>query len=105
MTACLPECFLLVQPANEAYRGGHAFGLPVGALNAPEDLFEDEHLQARGFFVEVEHEGAGAVLYPGASYRISAFGEVPRTRAPNLGEHNALLLASVGEEAPVEAAE
>ena len=63
--------------------------LPIGILNAPEDLFADEHLNARGFFVDVAHEGIGTVKYPGASYRFSSMGEVARTRAPRLGEHTA----------------
>ena len=82
------ECFFLVQSSDEAYKDGQAAGLPIGVLNAPEDLFHDEHLQARGFFVDVEHEGLGAFAYPGSIYRFSSFGEVPRTRAPKLGEHN-----------------
>jgi crotonobetainyl-CoA:carnitine CoA-transferase CaiB-like acyl-CoA transferase len=83
----LVECFFLVHEADQMYKEGQAAGLPIGVLNAPEDLFADEHLKARGFFVPVEHEGLGPVLFPGPSYRFSAFGEVPRTRAPKLGEH------------------
>lgn len=83
----LVECFFLIQDSREAYHEGQAAGLPVGVLNAPEDLFEDEHLKARGFFVEVEHEGVGPVTYPGPIYRFSSYGEVPRTAAPRLGEH------------------
>ena len=88
----LIECFFLVQDSHEAYLEGQAAGLPVGVLNAPEDLFEDEHLKARGFFVEVEHEGVGKVAYPGPIYRFSAFEEAPRTAAPRLGQHTAAVL-------------
>jgi crotonobetainyl-CoA:carnitine CoA-transferase CaiB-like acyl-CoA transferase len=90
------ERFFASLPAERAYHDGQAAGLPVGVLNAPEDLFEDAHLQARGFFVEVEHEGLGPVAYPGSIYRFSSFGEVPRTRAPKLGEHNDTVLADPG---------
>jgi crotonobetainyl-CoA:carnitine CoA-transferase CaiB-like acyl-CoA transferase len=83
------ECFVLVHEAEQMYREGQAVGLPIGILNAPEDLFADEHLNARGFFVDVAHEGIGTVKYPGASYRFSSMGEVARTRAPRLGEHTA----------------
>ena len=83
------ECFFLVHEAEQMYREGQAVGLPIGILNAPEDLFADEHLNARGFFVDVAHEGVGTVKYPGASYRFSSMGEVARTRAPKLGEHTA----------------
>jgi crotonobetainyl-CoA:carnitine CoA-transferase CaiB-like acyl-CoA transferase len=89
----LVECFFLVQDSHEAYHDGQAAGLPIGVLNAPEDLFDDEHLKAREFFVEVEHEGLGKVVYPGPIYRFSSFGEAPRTAAPRLGEHTAEVLA------------
>jgi crotonobetainyl-CoA:carnitine CoA-transferase CaiB-like acyl-CoA transferase len=88
----LVECFFLIQDSHEAYHEGQAAGLPIGVLNAPEDLFEDEHLQARGFFADVEHEGVGAVAYPGPIYRFSSFSEVDRTAAPKLGEHTADIL-------------
>jgi crotonobetainyl-CoA:carnitine CoA-transferase CaiB-like acyl-CoA transferase len=87
------ECFFLVHEAQQMYREGQAAGLPIGILNAPEDLFADEHLRARNFFVDVEEQGGRRVAYPGASYRFSSFGEVPRTRAPQLGEHTEQALA------------
>jgi len=93
----LVECFFLVQDSHEAYRDGQAAGLPIGVLNAPEDLFDDEHLKAREFFVEVDHEGVGPVTYPGAIYRFSSFGEAVRTAAPNLGEHTAEVLGAGGQ--------
>lgn len=91
----LVECFFLVQPAEEAYREGQARGLPIGVLNAPEDVLQDEHMRARGFFVEVDHGEFGVAEYPGAPYRFSSFGEVPRTRAPFLGEHTQEVLAEL----------
>jgi len=82
------ECFFLVHEAEQMYREGQEAGLPIGILNAPEDLFADPYLQARGFFIDVDHEGIGPVKYPGAAYRFSSMAEVPRTRAPRLGEHS-----------------
>lgn len=90
----LVECFFLIQDSHEAYHDGQAAGLPIGVLNAPEDLFDDEHLQAREFFTDVEHEGFGKVTYPGPIYRFSSFGEAPRTAAPKLGEHTQEVLAA-----------
>jgi crotonobetainyl-CoA:carnitine CoA-transferase CaiB-like acyl-CoA transferase len=93
----LVECFFLVHESDRMYKEGQAVGLPIGVLNAPEDLFGDEHLVAREFFVNVEHEGLGPVAYPGAMYRFSAFGEVPRARAPKLGEHTDAVLAELAD--------
>ena len=91
----LVECFFLVHASDEMYKEGQAAGLPIGVLNAPEDLFGDEHLAARGFFVDVEHEGVGAVPYPGAAYRFTSFGEVARTPAPRLGADTQAVLATL----------
>ncbi len=90
------ECFFLVHASDDMYKEGQAAGLPIGVLNAPEDLFEDEHLAARGFFVEVEHEGVGTFKYPGSAYRFSHFGEVTRTAAPRLGADTEAVLSELG---------
>lgn len=85
------ECFFLIQDGHAAYLEGQRRGLPIGIVNAPEELLEDEHLKERGFFVPVdtgpEH---GIVLHPGDSFRFSRFGSVARQRAPRLGEHGGL---------------
>lgn len=80
------EVFFLVNQAEQIYREGQERGLPIGTLNAPEDLLRDEHLQARGFFVPVNHPDHGTVQYPGAPYRFSAFSPVTPKPAPALGE-------------------
>lgn len=85
----LVECFFLIQDGHAAYLEGQRRGLPIGIVNAPEDLLEDEHLQARGFFVPVDTESAhGTVLFPGESCRFSAWDPAPRRRAPRLGENS-----------------
>jgi benzylsuccinate CoA-transferase BbsE subunit len=90
------ECFFLVHASDDMYKEGQAAGLPIGVLNAPEDLFEDEHLKARSFFVDVEHEGVGTFKYPGSAYRFSQFGEVTRTAAPKLGADTEAVLSELG---------
>ena len=97
------ECFFLIHGSDEMYKEGQAAGLPIGVLNAPEDLFEDEHLKARGFFVEVEHEGVGTFAYPGAACRYSSFGEVARTAAPRLGADTESVLAGLDAAGPAAA--
>jgi benzylsuccinate CoA-transferase BbsE subunit len=81
----LVECLFLMQDAAAAYHEGQRRGLPMGILNAPEDVLEDEHLTARGFFVDVRH-GERTVRYPGTPYRFSAFEPVPVRPAPRLGQ-------------------
>jgi len=52
-----------------------------------EDVFNDPHLAARGFFVEVDHPYTGPLKYPGANFKMSET-EWKAGRAPLLGEHN-----------------
>lgn len=65
-------------------------GLEVGAVYTAEDILRDPQLQARGFFVDVEHPELGrAFTYPGGPYSLSETPWRLRRRAPLLGEHNA----------------
>jgi crotonobetainyl-CoA:carnitine CoA-transferase CaiB-like acyl-CoA transferase len=88
------EVFFLLQDAERAYHEGQARGLPIGILNAPEDLYSDEHLRARGFFATVDDPGSGPYPFPVAPYRFSAFTPPPRRRAPSLGEHRVAVVPS-----------
>ncbi|HMD92450.1 MAG TPA: CoA transferase [Trebonia sp.] len=89
----LVEVFFLLHRADDIYREGQRRGLPVGVLNAPEDLPPDEHLLARDFFVPVADDAPGGPhLYPGPPIRFSALAAPPLTRAPRLGEHTANIL-------------
>ena len=78
----LIECFFLLQTAESAYHEGQRRGLPIGILNAPEDLLADEHLRARGFFVEVDHPGHGPVTAPGRARTGSRRWRRPCSRRP-----------------------
>ena len=91
------EVFFLLQPASDIYHEGQQRGLPIGVLNAPDDLPHDEHLAARGFFVPVSDDAPGGPhLYPGAPIRFSAFAAPALARAPRLGEHTAEVLGGTG---------
>ena len=95
------RAFFRSQKADAAYHEGQGRGVPIAPMNAPEDLFHDEHLQARGFFVPVEHPGHGEVLHPGAPYRFSAYDPVPLRAAARLGQHTEEVLADVQTTADV----
>jgi crotonobetainyl-CoA:carnitine CoA-transferase CaiB-like acyl-CoA transferase len=68
------EAFMSLNRAEDMFREGQARGLPVGIVNAPEDLYEDRHLREREFFQEVQTEQFGVVKYPGPPYRFSSWG-------------------------------
>ena len=85
--------FFLSMNANDLWHGAAKIGLPWAFIRSSDELVDDPHLRARGFYVEVEHPelgrtftypGAGA-LYNGSPWRISR-------RAPLVGEHNEEIL-------------
>ena len=67
------EVFFLLLTAQEAYHEGQARGLPIGMINSPDDLLDDEHLPLGGFFVTVEHDDVPPAHYPGAPFRFSRY--------------------------------
>ena len=83
-------------PAYEFFVGSQRRGLPVGAIYAPEDVFEDPHFRERGFPVQVEHPELGrSFVYPGAPYRFERSPWRISRRAPRLGEHNAAVFGAL----------
>jgi formyl-CoA transferase len=69
--------------------------LKAGLATAPsrdaEDLYADRHLQARNFFIKVQHPELGELLLAGLPWKISDT-ELPTGHAPLLGEHNQYVL-------------
>ncbi len=67
--------------------------LPYATVRNPEALLHDEQLQARGYFVEVEHPELGRTFrYPGAPYLFNGSPWNVRRRPPLVGEHTAEIL-------------
>lgn len=86
------EVFFLLHDSEYVYREGQRRGLPIGVLNAPEDLYHDEHLLARGYFADVDQPGYGTMPKPTVAYRFSAIDTVAPQPAASLGaDTNAVL--------------
>jgi crotonobetainyl-CoA:carnitine CoA-transferase CaiB-like acyl-CoA transferase len=83
--------WLLPRTKREITERAQAAGYPCGALNTMADVFDDPHLQARGFLPEIEHPVAGPLTYPGPPFQMSE-GAWRAVRAPLLGEHTAAVL-------------
>jgi crotonobetainyl-CoA:carnitine CoA-transferase CaiB-like acyl-CoA transferase len=73
--------------ANTIYREGQRHGLPIAVVNSADEVLDDEHLLARGFFETVSRGRATAGKYPGAPMRFSSYRPSPQRPAPRLGEH------------------
>jgi crotonobetainyl-CoA:carnitine CoA-transferase CaiB-like acyl-CoA transferase len=66
---------------------------PYATVRPPEALFDDEQLDSRGYFVEVEHpELARKIRYPGAPYLFNGTPWRARRRPPLVGEHSGEIL-------------
>jgi crotonobetainyl-CoA:carnitine CoA-transferase CaiB-like acyl-CoA transferase len=75
-------------PAIEFFLGAQQRDLPVGAVLAPEEAFENDHFVARGMQVPVAHEELGrTVRYPGAPFRLTRTPWRIARRPPLVGEH------------------
>jgi crotonobetainyl-CoA:carnitine CoA-transferase CaiB-like acyl-CoA transferase len=67
----------------------HGIDIPACPVNAIEDLLGDPHLNAVGFFSQIEHPSEGKVNVPRHPVRYSKSPANNRRLAPKLGEHNA----------------
>jgi len=67
--------------------------IPWTPIFAPEDLLEDAHLQAIGFFKDDMHPSEGEVRSMGIPVQFSRTPGTVRRLAPQLGEHTAELCA------------
>jgi crotonobetainyl-CoA:carnitine CoA-transferase CaiB-like acyl-CoA transferase len=88
------EAFFLTRTAKAAFHDGQARSLPIGILNGPEDLYEDEHLAERGVFESIEQPGYGPVRFPTTPWRMSTVPGSPRRPAPTLGQHTSEVLGA-----------
>ncbi len=93
------------QSVQELYDAAQARRVPFAPVSTMGDLIASPHLQARGFFVTVDHPVAGAVTMPGAPYRMSVTPWTLRRPAPCLGQHNAEVFGAHGLDAAALAAE
>jgi crotonobetainyl-CoA:carnitine CoA-transferase CaiB-like acyl-CoA transferase len=83
--------WLFARTKQEIMLKAQSVGYFCGAINTMEDVFNDEHLRARDYFVEIDHPYTGPLKYPGPQFKMA---QTPLTpgRAPLLGEHTAEVL-------------
>lgn len=93
------QAWLSDRTKEEVYHLAQKHGLPFGYVATAPDLMASPQLQARRFFVEVEHPVAGKLPYPGAPFILSRT-PFQSSRAPLLGEHNGEVLGRQGQDSP-----
>jgi crotonobetainyl-CoA:carnitine CoA-transferase CaiB-like acyl-CoA transferase len=73
-----------------------AVGVMATMVARQPEMYDDPHLQERGFFVELDHPDVGRKRYPGPMGHFEVNPLLPlRGRAPRLGEHNREVLQSL----------
>jgi crotonobetainyl-CoA:carnitine CoA-transferase CaiB-like acyl-CoA transferase len=71
-------------------------GVPCGEIADYRDVFDDPHLLARKFFIDLEHPVLGTVRGLGSPMRLERTPVTHRRAGPRLGEHTAEVLREVG---------
>ena len=88
-----------LEPLIEAWTSQHgddelmhtlqAAGVPAAAVFHQPEMFDDPHLVARNFFIEIDHPETGVRRYPAPMARFERMPLTPvRGPAPTLGQHN-----------------
>ena len=91
------EKFFLNHTKLELYNGGLERGVSIFPAYSPKDLPKDPQLEARNFWVQVEHPELSATLtYPGTFFRTKEAPFKVRCRAPLIGEHNREVYEEIG---------
>lgn len=73
---------------HELFHSSQEWRLPWALVQDAKDLVNCPQLQARDFFVEIDHPLAGKLTYPGVPYKMSGIPWPQINPAPLLGEHN-----------------
>ena len=76
------------QDDHDLFHRLQAAGIAAGPLFNERDAYEDEHAQARGYFVPIYQEDCGTHLYPGPLFRMSETPFEVRKPPVRLGEDN-----------------
>jgi crotonobetainyl-CoA:carnitine CoA-transferase CaiB-like acyl-CoA transferase len=69
-------------------------GTACAPICSAEQVFKSPQTKARDFFVEIDHQAAGKLMYPGLPYKLSTMAPSHNQGAPLLGRHNAEVYGS-----------
>lgn len=89
------EEWVLKRPVEEVVQTFIENDIPVGPINDLEQTLKNPHLEARGFFVEIEDPRVGKMVLPGFPVKFSETPGELRRSAPLLGQHNEEVLTTI----------
>ena len=82
---------------REIFYAAHEKRFIYGVIDTPAETLDNPQIQARGYYVPLEHPALGAeITFPGAPFLMSDSPWAARAPAPAAGQHNAEILAALG---------
>ena len=73
-----------------------AIDVPAAKVQRIDEVLNDPQIIARGMVIEQDHPALGKIRMPNLPFRFSDCDTSPKSLAPNLGQHNREIAASVG---------
>jgi len=87
------------RPVAEILKMLDGIDVPCAKVQRIDEVLADPQIQARGMVVEQEHPVLGSIRLPNLPFRMSGCDTSITQVAPELGEHNAEIAASLGFDA------
>jgi len=84
------------RPVAEVLKMLDAIDVPCAKVQRIDEVLADPQIQARGMVVEQDHPALGKIRLPNLPFRFSDCDTTQTQVAPDLGEHNAEVAASLG---------
>ncbi len=81
---------------QEIFYAAHQKRFIYGVIDSPEETLDNPQIQARGYYVPVEHPDLGEITFPGAPFLMSGSPWAVTDAAPRLGEHTGAVLGDLG---------
>jgi len=85
----LMEDWLRSWKVDELYREAQAHRIPFAPINSMRQMYDNDHLRAREFFVDFDQPGVGRLRLPGAPSKYGKTVWSLRRPAPTIGQHTA----------------
>jgi len=91
------ERFFMTHTKEELYLQALKMNIMIYPVSTPKDIAENEQLEHRQFWMEMEHPELGVTLpFPGPVVRASLTPMAVKRRAPLIGEHNEEVYTELG---------
>jgi CoA:oxalate CoA-transferase len=86
----------LTRTKDEVLKALNAAHVPCAPVKTAREVATDPHLEARGFWVDIDHPRRGRTRVPISPIRLHAGGKPEiRSPAPTLGQHTEAVLAEL----------